>query len=160
LSKIQLQTQFGRAGDYYYNIARGIDERPVKTHQQRKSVGNETTFENNLRDKKKIWQTLQSLASNVEQAMVKRELVARTLTLKVRYADFKIITRSKTADQPMQSQQHILAALPELLKKTEVGNAPIRLIGVTFSNLLPVNYADAQAKENNQVSEHQQLGLF
>ena len=160
LSKIQLQTQFGRAGDYYYNIARGIDERPVKTHQQRKSVGNETTFENNLRDKKKIWQTLQSLASNVEQAMVKRELVARTLTLKVRYADFKIITRSKTADQPMQSQQHILAALPELLKKTQVGNAPIRLIGVTFSNLLPVNYADAQAKENNQVSEHQQLGLF
>ena len=160
LSKIQLQTQFGRAGNYYYNIARGIDERPVKAHQERKSVGNETTFENNLRDKKKIWQTLQSLAMNVQQAMVKRELVARTLTLKVRYADFKIITRSKTATQPMQSQQQILAVLPELLNKTEVGKAPIRLIGVTFSNLLPANYADTQVTDNHKVSAHRQLGLF
>lgn len=166
-SKIQLQTQFGSAGDYYYNIARGIDERPVKAHSVRKSVGQETTFENNLSDKKQIWHTLQRLATSLDGAMKKRQLFARTITLKVRYADFQLITRSKTSDPAIQTEQKILATLPELLKKTEVGRRPIRLIGITLSNLLQENTAtDAQTSINQtetiqqQIKENEQLGLF
>jgi len=160
LSKIQLQTQFGQTGDYYYNIARGIDDRPVKAQRKRKSVGNETTFENNVRNKKQIWETLQRLAQNVAEVMEKKNLVARTLTLKVRYSDFLLITRSKTSGQTMKTQGEILKILPELLKKTEVGKRPIRLIGVTFSNLKAFENEKDENITINQVNEGKQLGLF
>ena len=159
-SKIQLQTQFGRSGSYYYNIARGIDNRPVSSHRERKSVGNETTFENNVRDKKLIWKTLQGLSKNVAEHMQKKKLLARTLTLKVKYSDFQLITRSKTCDTAMQSQYDILQQLPELLKKTEVGKRPIRLIGVTFANLIAEGQEVGAAEPNQQVQENPQLGLF
>ena len=160
LSKIQLQTQFGKSGNYYYNIARGIDERPVRAHRVRKSLGNETTFENNVTDKKEIWQTLQRLSTKLAEMTKKRNLVARTLTLKVRYADFKLITRSKTPEQPMQSLEDILKTLPELLQKTEVGHRPIRLIGVTFANFRDNAGTASYNTKSQVVLENPQLGLF
>lgn len=160
LTKLQLQTQFGRTGAYYYNIARGIDDRPVKPHRVRKSVGSETTFENNLLNKKEIWQTLQRLALSVAESMQKRNLGARTVTLKVKYADFQLITRSKSNSQLSQSQQQILEVLPELLKKTEVGKRPIRLIGVTLANLEQMNDNVRECSKSELVRESTQLGLF
>ena len=160
LSKIQLQTQFGSIGNYYYDIARGIDNRPVRAHRTTKSVGNETTFVNNVRDKKLIWQTLQRLAANVSNSMKKKNLLARTLTLKVRYADFQLITRSKTCADAMQSQSQILELLPELLKKTEVGKRPIRLVGITLAKLLSSEVVTGQGKTAAEVRESEQLGLF
>ena len=160
LSKIQLQTQFGKSGNYYYNIARGIDERPVQAHRERKSLGNETTFENNLVDKKEIWRTLKGLSTKLAEMAERRGLMARTLTLKVRYADFQLITRSKTTDPPMQSLEDILATLPELLQKTEVGSRPIRLIGVTFANFRDKETYSSQNEEAQAVMENPQLGLF
>jgi len=160
LSRIQLQTQFGRTGDYYYDIARGIDDRPVRAHRMRKSIGSETTFEDNLKDKKKIWQTLQRLSQSVAETMIKRDLQARTATLKVRYADFQLITRSKTVEELLQSQEQILSVLPELLKKTEVGKRPIRLIGVTLANLIQADQLAEQELEITDAPESTQLGLF
>ena len=160
LSRIQLQTQFGKSGDYYYNIARGIDERPVRAHRERKSLGNETTFENNVTDKKEIWQTLNRLAAKLAEMTKKRNLMARTLTLKVRYADFTLITRSKTTDIPMQSLDDVLETLPELLKKTEVGERPIRLIGVTFANFVDQGTMGSNNLDSQVVMENPQLGLF
>lgn len=160
LSQLQLQTQFGSSGDYYYNIARGIDERPVRPHRTRKSIGSETTFDHNLKDKKQIWQTLQSLASSVAESMEKRNLGARTVTLKVRYADFQLITRSKTDDELTQSRQQILDILPELLKKTEVGTRPIRLIGVTLANLKEMVEESEQQTVGPTIVDDPQLGLF
>ena len=136
LSKLQLQTHFGSSGSYYYNIARGVDERPVSPDRRRKSVGNETTFTHNVTDKREIWQTLQRLADRVEDVMLRKQLYARTVTLKVRYADFTLITRSKTDDKLAQNAEQMLQIVPDLLKKTEVGTRPIRLIGITLSNLL------------------------
>lgn len=160
-SKIQLQTQFGSAGAYYYNIARAVDERPVRVHRERKSVGQETTFENNLSDKKKIWQTLQEIGDNLQGTMKKKGIYARTITLKVRYSDFQLITRSKTSDPGIRSTEAILAVLPELLKKTEVGKRPIRLIGITLSNLLVSPVLNAEQTQSNEfLDKSLQLGLF
>jgi len=160
LSKIELQTHFGKSGNYYYNIARGIDERPVKAHRIRKSVGSETTFSENLIDKKIIWNKLKSLVQRVEKTLLLKEMTARTITLKVKYADFEQVTRSRTLDQEFNDSQQILNVLPELLQKTEVSRRPIRLIGVSVTSL-NAKKADTQLEAlTDDVQINQQLGLF
>lgn len=159
LSKIELQTKFRSSGEYYYNVARGIDNRPVRTQRIRKSVGKETTFDDNVVDKKRIWGTLKGIAERLEQIMLAKTLAARTVTLKVKYSDFQLITRRKTDEVLIQSQQQVLNVLPELLKKTAVGKRPIRLIGITLSTLELIDgNADKNAKESGH--EDPQLGLF
>ena len=158
LSEVQLQTEFGASGSYYYRVARGIDTRPVKSRRQRKSLGNETTFENNLLDKQIIWQTLQTIAAKLESYLDDKSMSARTLTIKLRYSDFTLITRSKTRLEPYRKQSDICADLPELLKKTEVGKRPIRLIGITLAKLQEFDQDDAD--KVRPVNSSYQLGLF
>jgi len=159
LSKIQLQTQFGRSGSYYYNIARGIDERSVNPERIRKSIGSETTFDGNVVDKKKIWTTLTGLASGLGKSLHKKDVTARTVTLKVKYSDFQQITRSKTSEQQVHDESSIINVLPELLHKTEVGKRPIRLIGITLANLGAGN-DQTNAEIAKSYDQAQQLGLF
>jgi len=158
-SEVELQTEFGQSGRYYYNVARGIDERPVKAHLKRKSISNETTFESNITDKALIWQTLTRLAERVEMVLESKQLVARTLTLKLRYADFQTNTRGKTDPTLYASKDDMLGVLPELLRKTEVGKRPIRLIGITLSNLEKLHESASDSPTTNLV-ENPQLGLF
>ncbi len=159
LDKNQLQQYFGRSSEYYYNIARGIDERPVRAHRQRKSIGAETTFSQNLIDKAAIWQTLQRLSERVATSLQKRELIAHTVTLKVKYANFTLNTRSKTdANIEIKTGEDICGVLPELLKKTDVGQRPIRLIGVSVSSLLSSNSTRDDAVDATHHTT--QLGLF
>lgn len=157
LTRIQLQTQFGRSGDYYYNIARGIDDRPVSSSRQRKSIGSETTFADNVVDKRIIWHTLTKLAEGVVESMHKRHFAARTITLKARYADFESITRSKTPLVPLTTFDDFVQWLPHLLKRTEVGTRPIRLIGVTAHNLVAAETVTAASEVRE---DEPQLGLF
>ena len=159
-SKIQLQTHFGRVGSYYYNIARGIDERPVQVSRERKSVSSETTFNEDVCDKKLIWKTLQQLAAGLEHSLQKKHLLARTLTLKVRYSDFRIVTRSHTGASPLMSSAQMLQELPALLQKTEVGVQPIRLIGINLSNLVEQQQSADQQPVNEAQHGANQLGLF
>lgn len=160
LSLVQLQTQFGRSGSYYYNVARGIDERPVRAHRVRKSIGSETTFGGNVIDKLEIWHKLQSIAEGLEVSLEKKQIAARTITLKVKYSDFQLITRSKTLMEPALSKTEITDVLPELLKKTDVGNRPIRLIGITLANLQAVALVKHNETSVYKISENPQLGLF
>ena len=160
LSKVQLQTQFGRSGNYYYNIARGIDERPVKAHRKRKSIGSETTFADNVLDKNHIWETLQGLTEKVVKVLESKEMYARTITLKARYANFQLITRSKTVEYAVMSKQEILDVLPELLRKTEIGQRSIRLIGVTVAGLQPRVSSLESAGDDSAPETGSQLGLF
>jgi len=160
LSKLELQRYFGKSGDYYYNIARGIDERPVRAHRIRKSIGSETTFADNVLDKKQIWQTIESLVSKVEGVLSIKRMTARTLTLKVKYANFEQITRRKTLDNNFSDKETILEVLPELLHKTEVGYRPIRLIGVSVSSLQPFSDEASNDHRPASSSESEQLGLF
>jgi DNA polymerase-4 len=160
LDRIQLQTQFGRSGDYYYNISRGIDERPVRAHTKRKSIGVETTFVDNVVDKALIWQKLLNFSEKMETALENKQMAARTLTLKVRYSDFTSITRSKTKESPIQSKEDMSGILPELLRKTEVGKRPIRLIGITLANLATTKDTNGSDSNSSQTQENPQLGLF
>jgi DNA polymerase-4 len=131
----------------------------VSPHRKRKSIGNETTFAEDLTDKREIWQILNGLSAKVAKVMADKSLQARTLTLKVRYADFVSITRSKTPEAPIVAIDDILAHLPELLRKTKVGEQPIRLIGVTVSNLIK-QQTESIPQEVKEQSPEPQLGLF
>ncbi|MBX2849296.1 MAG: DNA polymerase IV [Acidiferrobacterales bacterium] len=157
LDLIQLQTHFGKSANYYFNIARGIDERPVKAHRQRKSIGKETTFAENIVDKKRIWEALQDFADKIEAILENKNMLARTVTLKAKYANFQLITRSKTANGWYQSKQDIMDVMPELLQKTDIGKRPIRLIGLSLSSLSPKSQTDL---EPNAAEEQQQISLF
>lgn len=159
-SKIQLQTQFGRVGSYYYNIARGIDERPVSPNRQRKSLGKEITFDGNVVDKAYIWKTLQDIVKRLEVVLENKQLAARTVTLKIKYSDFQLVTRSKTIDNAIQSKAEIVDILPELLRKTAVGTRPIRLIGVTLASLQNSVELDPESPNSNgEQARGQRSGL-
>jgi len=158
-SEVELQTEFGQSGAYYYRVARGVDERPVRTHRVRKSIGKETTFSSNLLNKAEIWQTLLGISERIEAILESKQLMAKTVTLKVKYSDFTLNTRSKTYDTGLVSKEQISGALPELLRKTEIGSRPIRLIGITLASLHSINERE-QAAKPQQVNESPQLGLF
>jgi len=89
-----------------------------------------------------------------------KQLVARTLTLKLRYADFQTNTRGKTDPTLYASKDDMLGVLPELLRKTEVGKRPIRLIGITLSNLENLRDTTTDEPSTANESESPQLGLF
>ncbi|MFW6020895.1 MAG: DNA polymerase IV [Guyparkeria sp.] len=128
---------FGKAGRYYHQIARGIDERPVRSRRERKSLGHETTYPNDLFDRETVEAALPPLAERVARDLAARELAARTVTLKVKYVDFVQITRRRTFTRSLWTADELLGALPGLLDDTEVGRRPIRLLGVTCSGLEP-----------------------
>ena len=128
--------EFGKRGQFYHDIAHGRDERPVKSERQHKSVGSETTFSDNLSNDEAL--CLQIYAQNADafSQLQKKQLVAYTLTLKIKYADFSQITRSHTlhtAFTSAQSAQHWLDILFLYIPR----KLPIRLVGVTYSSLEP-----------------------
>ena len=126
---------FGKAGDYYYHAARGIDTRAVVSERPRKSVGAETTFRHDLIRAEAIEEELKQRALEVARMLVSRKLSGRTVTLKVKYADFQQITRSCTLDHPLSGLKEMWSVIPNLLQKTEVGTRPVRLLGIAVSNL-------------------------
>lgn len=131
----ELVEWFGKAGHHYYSIARGIDERPVVSQRARKSLGHETTFATDLIDRAAADAALVPLAERVAADLASRELAARTVTLKVKYADFVQITRRQTFGRPVSATIELIEALRPLLDATEVGRRPVRLLGVTCSSL-------------------------
>jgi len=147
LSLLELTQIFGKSGSYYFNIVRGIDEREVKSSRVRKSIGKETTFGEDLLDKQYIWQILESLVDTVIASLQAKSLSAKTITLKVKYNNFQQSTRSKTVNKNILADQDVLSVLPELLEKTKVGSVPIRLIGVTLSNLSAVSETEIAFQE-------------
>ncbi len=101
-----LQQHFGKAGPYYYWVARGIDERPVCADRARKSVGAENTFETDLYSAQEIHAGLRPIIEKVWTYCERTGLRARTVTLKVKYADFRQITRSRTGPAPSGRRKH------------------------------------------------------
>lgn len=126
---------FGKVGDYYYHAARGIDHREVVAERPRKSVGAETTFRHDLSQEDAIYEALKQRALAVARILASRNLSGRTVTLKVKYADFEQITRSHTLDHPLTGLKEMWSIIPSLLQKTQVGKRPVRLLGVAVSNL-------------------------
>ena len=130
-----LLKKFGKSGSYYFRIARGIDDRPVRNQRQRKSIGKEITFGSDIVELEEINGHLQELSLRVMNLLQQKNQTARTLTLKVKYSDFTQITRSISFTDAITHATDITQALSELLTKTELGHRPCRLLGLSVSNL-------------------------
>jgi DNA polymerase IV len=133
-SEAELVRHFGKAGHFYYHIARGQDDRPVKPHWVRKSIGKETTLREDIDDLNQMLAILTHLSEQVIAYLKKEARQGHTLTLKVKYADFQSVTRSTTLAQPIDHLATILDHLPRLLAATEAGPRKVRLLGVSVSN--------------------------
>ncbi len=131
-----LEQRFGSHGQGLYNFSRGIDERPVRTHRERKSLGQERTYAQDLARLEEMDKELEQLGRRVAEGLIRRELKARTVTLKVRYPDFTTLTRSRTCPEPTDSAFFIITLAKELLRQTEAERRRVRLLGVTASTLV------------------------
>lgn len=131
-----LVARFGRHGRTLHEFARGADERPVETRQERKSLGTESTYAVDLDDLAEMERQLEQMAAEVAAALARSGITACTVTLKLRYADFTTVTRSRTQDAPFADAGSIAACARDLLRRTEAPKRRVRLLGVTASNLV------------------------
>jgi DNA polymerase-4 len=129
-----LQRHFGSSGLYYYQIARGIDERPVEPNRVRKSIGKEITLAEDLADSAQMLTILGRQAEQIALLLRQSESAAHCLTLKVRFADFQTLTRSRTLAESFSEAAEMLAIAEELLAKTAAGQLSVRLLGLTVSH--------------------------
>ncbi len=133
VSLAHLREVFGKMGGVFYDFARGIDNRPVETEWTRKSVGCEQTFLKDLHTHSAVIIELYHVVIELVERIRKNRFEGRTLTLKVRYADFTQITRSITQDKVLTRKQDILATAKLLLKQVDISSRGIRLLGLTVS---------------------------
>jgi DNA polymerase-4 len=132
-----LLARFRSHGRTLYEYARGIDERPVETQHERKSLGTENTYREDLAHIEAMDEQLEAMAEEVGDGLTRRELAACTITVKVRYPDFTTVTRSRTFAIPTANAKRIGAAAKTLLRRTEAGRRKVRLLGVSASTLVP-----------------------
>jgi len=123
---------FGKSGHHFFHISHGIDERAVQSTRKRKSVGKETTFQQDIQSILALRDHANSLSEQVWETLQSQKLTAKTLTLKVKYANFTQVTRSITHDSALDLMT-IKSLLPRLLNRTEAGGIAVRLIGVSVS---------------------------
>ena len=131
----KLKSAVGSYAETLRRMAFGDDPREVNPNSERKSIGCENTFAEDLKDIETIRREVDTLARQTAKALARRELFARTITLKLRYSDFETITRSHTEDPPTCSAEGIVARAIALLEKTAAGRRPVRLLGVTAHGL-------------------------
>ncbi|ADX68484.1 DNA polymerase IV [Weeksella virosa] len=135
LSLEKILREFGKSGLYYYNIARAIDHREVKSHRIRKSIGTENTFVTDLNDLQELKKRLIPMIEEVWMWTVKNQTYGRTITLKMKFNDFQVSTKSKTFLFSIQDAQLFKQAALELLQEAYTPFRPVRLIGISLSNL-------------------------
>lgn len=130
-----LEKRFGRQGRGLYRYSRGIDERPVRTDRERKSLGHERTYPVDLRQIEEMDAQIEDLSERVAKGLERREISGRTITVKVRYPDFTTLTRSRSLLQPTASARAIEDIAKDLLRQTAADRRGVRLLGVTASGL-------------------------
>ncbi len=139
-----LTENFGKSGIHYYNVVRGIHNSKVKPSRIQKSLAAEHTFSENISSEIFMMQRLEEIAKEVEDRLLKRKLAGKTVTLKIRYSDFSIQTRSKTVPLFIASKELILEVVKELLYQEKMKES-VRLLGISISNL------------NNEVSKKKEV---
>jgi len=130
-----LQRAVGSWAESLRRLAFGVDERAVNPNQERKSIGCEETYAKDLDELEPICAEIDRLARRTAAILERKELFARTVVLKLRYADFRTITRSQTRAPATQSADDIAARALALLSKTDAGRTPVRLLGVSVHGL-------------------------
>ncbi|MBN1971411.1 MAG: DNA polymerase IV [Candidatus Delongbacteria bacterium] len=124
---------FGKSGFYYYKIAHGEDDRPVQTHYERKSLGKERTYAEDILDKELIESKLIEISDKVFDQLTARNLFGNCITIKVKYYNFTQITRSRSFGYLVSEREKLSEVCLSLLQDTEYGRIPIRLLGVSVS---------------------------
>lgn len=165
----KMRRYLGSLADHLHNLAHGRDERPVEPRQEAKSIGQETTFARDVRDVAFLEATLLGQVETVARRMRRKGLEGRTITLKLRYAPFRTITRSQTLARRTALDSVIFDTVKGLLAKCPVGrDDAVRLIGVSVGQFAPAgaDVADVaetadQAEEGRGVKEQaEQMSLF
>ena len=131
-----LKLRFGKHGQGLFNYARGIDRRAVQPHRDRKSLGSENTFAQDLREVSRMEAEIRRLAEQVARGLERRGFTAQTVTLKARYPDFTTVTRSQSLGTATRDGELLAATALSLLGRTEAAERGVRLLGVTASRLI------------------------
>ncbi len=147
-----LRVHFGSFADYLYRAARGIDLRPVRSSRIRKSVGGERTFSEDISSGPALRETLEDIIEIVWGYIERAEARGRTLTLKLKYADFQIMSRARTVDSPIADKARFAALSRELLDEVLPLRLPIRLMGLTLSKLEGADAAAQPPRPDAQLS--------
>ena len=152
-SESELVKHFGKAGKFYFKIVRGIDDRVVQPYRVIKSVGAEDTFPYDLEDVAEMTDELAKISKVVHDRLIRHGLKGRTVTLKIKYHDFKRITRSHSLSEETNDLKTIMHTANELLKMTPQEGMKIRLLGISVSNFY------RETKFRQEVSDQLSLGL-
>ncbi|KQC00976.1 DNA polymerase IV [Pedobacter sp. Hv1] len=142
LTEQRLTQLFGKTGKFFYNIVRGIDNRQVQPHQEIKSISAEDTFSYDLDKGEELDDWLEQIAKSAFKRLQHYQIYGRTLTLKVKFADFKQVTRSISFPSPIKELDQVLTETKALLHHLDLGGKKIRLLGVGFSNFGEVKIRD------------------
>lgn len=130
----RLARLLGRTGAFLWRLSDGQDDRPVESDRERKSIGVEDTFDRDEADILVLRRFLRDLAGRVAERLGRAGLQGRTVTLKVKYADFRQVTRSRTFDEPLDDRDALERTAVELLSDTEAGSRAVRLLGIQASH--------------------------
>jgi len=142
-----LNKNFGKSGSHYYNVVRGIHLSPVKPHRTPKSVGAERTFSENLSSEVFMLEKLENIAAELERRLQKSKIAGKTITLKIKYSDFTLQTRSKTLPYFIASKDLILETAKGLLYQSSLENS-VRLLGISLANLNTEKEKKSDKKES------------
>ena len=135
LSPTVLKSHFSNQGEHLWELAHGIDHRPVVPDREAKSISHETTFAKDIRDGESLRAWLLELTEQVARRLRQHDLRGRTVEIKVRFADFRTITRSRKLPEPTSSTNELWEAASELLSTRVPGNQPVRLLGMGVSDI-------------------------
>ena len=141
-----LTAQFGKAGDYFYHLARAEDDRPVVADQMRKSLGAETTFARDLVEWDEVAPALEPVYAKLWAAYTRHGMTARTVTVKIKFANFRQITRSRSCFEAIASRAMIEQLSLDLLQPHFPPARGVRLLGVALSNFDTVTAAENRQK--------------
>ena len=154
LSEAEMTKRFGKPGKFYYKIVRGIDDREVQPNRETKSVGAEDTFRYDLTTIDEMYAELEAIADVIYTRLKRYNLKGRTITVKIKYHDFKLATRSRSFEEPIVDFETILETSKDLLAGTITTESKVRLLGISLSN-----FGDQTVKTYRK-NESDQLDLF
>jgi len=135
LSESELIKQFGKSGKFFYKIVRGIDDRPVQAHRETKSVGAEDTFPADLTTLEEMNYELEKIGEILYDRLQANGLKGKTITVKIKYHDFKLATRSMSFQRPLNDFETIVTSAKQLLQLSDADGKKVRLLGISLSNL-------------------------
>ncbi|WP_316766910.1 DNA polymerase IV [Pedobacter frigiditerrae] len=141
---------FGKTGKFFYNIVRGIDNRQVQPHQEIKSISAEDTFSYDLGRGEELDDWIEVISKSAFRRLQNYKIYGRTITLKVKFGDFKQITRSLSFPTPINELDQVIDTAKQLLNNVDLGEKKIRLLGVGFSNF-------GEVKIRERYDGHQQV---